>query len=300
MFVPSHPTKTAASDRVAAQSPAPEQHAQHAQPVQQQDKQSQQQVLRLRQQAASAHEQQQQAAGKAAQQQQQPGLWENVAQFWRDVCSMGVDFYRTLSVIALYGLGHINESLLEARAIEVGFGKAESTLVVALLCFSVFLCAYPMGRLDDKYGHATTFALGMASLVAGDLVLLLSGNWPYAVFAACGFWGVHWAVVQGPMLSAVVGMAPPHLKGTAFGIFYTMMAVVAVIANTMFGSIWHTQGATAAFALSAAVITVTMVLTPFLLPASAKVGRKVPAAAARGAGGDAGGNGGAALKPAAA
>lgn len=302
MFVPSHPTKTAASSSEGARSPTPEQQ-QHAQPLQQQDKQSQQ-VLRLRQQqaAGSAQEQQQQqqAAGKAAQQQQQPGFWENVAQFWRDVRSMGVDFYRTLSVIALYGLGHINESLLEARAIEVGFGKAESTLVVALLCFSVFLCAYPMGRLDDKYGHATTFALGMASLVAGDLVLLLSGNWPYAVFAACGFWGVHWAVVQGPMLSAVVGMAPPHLKGTAFGIFYTMMAVVAVIANTMFGSIWHTQGATAAFALSAAVITVTMVLTPFLLPASAKVGRKVPAAAARGAGGDVGGSGGVVLKPAAA
>lgn len=298
MFVPSHPTKNAANMKQDARSPTPDQQ-QHAQPLQQQDKQSQQ-MLRLRQQqAAAGQEQQQAAAAKAPQQeQQQQGFWENVVQFWRDVRSMGVDFYRTLSVIALYGLGHINESLLEARAIEVGFGKAESTLVVALLCFSVFLCAYPMGRLDDKYGHATTFALGMASLVAGDLVLLLSGNWPYAVFAACGFWGVHWAVVQGPMLSAVVGMAPPHLKGTAFGIFYTMMAVVAVIANTMFGSVWHAHSATAAFALSAVLITVTMVLTPFLLPASAKVGRKAPVAA-RGAGGDAG-SGGVALKPAAA
>lgn len=318
-FVPSHPTKNAAaSSREAARSPAPDasqqqQQQDHAQPLQQQDKQAQQ-LLRLRQQQAPAQQQQHQAVAAAAkgeqtqqsQQQQQSqaqpqGLWENVLQFWRDVRSMGVDFYRTLSVIALYGLGHINESLLEARAIEVGFGKAESTLVVALLCFSVFLCAYPMGRLDDKYGHATTFALGMASLVAGDLVLLLSGSWPYAVFAACGFWGVHWAVVQGPMLSAVVGMAPPHLKGTAFGIFYTMMAVVAVIANTMFGSVWHAHSATAAFALSALLISITMVLTPFLLPASAKVGRKVPAAASApaAAGGDAGAGGAAAgLKPA--
>jgi MFS family permease len=307
-FVPSHPTKNAANSSEAARSPTLDQQ-QHAQPLQPQDKQQQ---LRLRQQqqvaTAPGHEQQQQQAAATAkvaqQQQQQPqqGFWDSVVQFWRDVRSMGVDFYRTLSVIALYGLGHINESLLEARAIEVGFGKAESTLVVALLCFSVFLCAYPMGRLDDKHGHATTFALGMASLVAGDLVLLLSGQWPAAVFVACGFWGVHWAVVQGPMLSAVVGMAPPHLKGTAFGIFYTMMAVVAVIANTMFGSIWHAHSATAAFALSALLITVTMVLTPFLLPASAKVGRRKPgAASSSGSGGDAGsGSGGVALKPAAA
>lgn len=202
---------------------------------------------------------------------------DDVSAFFRDVRSMGVDFYRTLSVIALYGLGHINESLLEARAIEVGFGKAEATLVVALLCFSVFLCAYPLGRLDDKHGHATTFALGMAALVAGDVVLLFSGAWPAAVFVACGFWGVHWAVVQGPMLSAVVGMAPPHLKGTAFGIFYTMMAVVAMVANTLFGSVWHMHSATAAFGLSALIIVVTMLLTPLLLPASAKVGRRAAA-----------------------
>jgi hypothetical protein len=306
IFVPSHPTKTADSSSAAARSPTPDldQQQQHGQPLQQQDKQSQQ-LLRLRQQQAAGGQQQQQhtaaaAAGKAAaQQQQQPqGFWDNVAQFWRDVRSMGVDFYRTLSVIALYGLGHINESLLEARAIEVGFGKAESTLVVALLCFSVFLCAYPLGRLDDKYGHARTFALGMASLVAGDLVLLFSGQWPAAVFVACGFWGVHWAVVQGPMLSAVVGMAPPHLKGTAFGIFYTMMAVVAVAANTMFGSIWHAHSATAAFALSALIITVTMVLTPFLLPASAKVGRKVARVVRDSSSSSGGGSG--ALKPAAA
>jgi hypothetical protein len=34
----------------------------------------------------------------------------------------------------------------------VGFGKAEATLVVALLCLSVSLCAYPLGKLDDKHG----------------------------------------------------------------------------------------------------------------------------------------------------
>lgn len=265
LFVPSHknPNQQGGSSKAAA--------AAAPQATQQQGQQGIQQ-----QQRPSKIQQGGQTADSSVSSAQQ--LLNNVAAFLKDVRSMGVDFYRTLSVIALYGLGHINESLLEARAIEVGFGKAESTLVVALLCFSVFLCAYPLGRLDDKYGHATTFALGMSALVAGNLVLLFSGTWPAAVFVACGLWGVHWAVVQGPMLSAVVGMAPPHLKGTAFGIFYTMMAVVAMVANTMFGSIWHAHSATAAFSLSACIILVTMVLTPFLLPASAKTSRHAAAA----------------------
>ena len=47
-----------------------------------------------------------------------------MARFVRNVLSMGTDFYRTLLVICLYGLGHINEvrgwqmvwySLLQAR-----------------------------------------------------------------------------------------------------------------------------------------------------------------------------------------
>lgn len=41
-----------------------------------------------------------------------------------------------------------------------------------------------------------TFAVGMGALVAGNLTLLLSGAQPFAVFAACCFLGVHWAVIQ--------------------------------------------------------------------------------------------------------
>ncbi|KAG2483605.1 hypothetical protein HYH03_017547 [Edaphochlamys debaryana] len=184
--------------------------------------------------------------------------------------AMGSDFYRMLGVISLYGMGHINESLLEARAMEVGFGKAEATLVVAALAAVTFLTAFPLGQLDDKYGAGTTFAVGIGALIAGDLVLLLSGPHPMALFAACAFLGVHWAVIQGPMLSIVSGLAPPSLRGTAFGIFYTVMAVTAVAANTMYGTIWHTFGANAAFATSAGLMTVVLLALGKLLPAAAK------------------------------
>ncbi len=41
-----------------------------------------------------------------------------------------------------------------------------------------------------------TFAVGIGALIAGDLVLLLSGPHPLALFASCLFLGVHWAVIQ--------------------------------------------------------------------------------------------------------
>lgn len=201
-----------------------------------------------------------------------PGPFAGAGEFFRSVASMGSDFYRMLGVICLYAMGHINESLLEARAMEVGFGKAEATLVVAALAAVTFLTAFPLGRLDDKYGAGTTFAVGISALIAGDLVLLLSGPHPMALFAACAFLGVHWAVIQGPLLSIVSGLAPANLRGTAFGIFYTVMAVTAVAANTMYGSIWHTYGANAAFATSAALMTCVLVALPHMLPAAARRG----------------------------
>lgn len=215
---------------------------------------------------AKQQQQEQQQQGKQ-QEQQQGGLLGGIKYVLSAAKAMPKEFYRMMAVISLYGMGHINESLLEARAIEVGFGKAESTLVVALLSFMVFLCAVPVGKLDDKYGPRVTFSVGMASLVLGDLVLLQSGAQPWAVFAACVCWGVHWSVLQGPLLSLVVGLSPAKLRGAAFGIFYTVMAFTAVTANTMYGQLWHSFGANAAFATSAGLIGVTLLCLPWLIPA---------------------------------
>jgi MFS family permease len=68
------------------------------------------------------------------------------------------------------------------------------------------------------------------------------------------------------MLSIVSGFAPERLRGTAFGIFYTVMAATAVAANTLFGTIWTNMGAQAAFGLSAAITSVTLLAFPSILP----------------------------------
>jgi len=207
------------------------------------------------------------AAAAAAAAAPPPSLRQRAGAFAADVRSMGPGFWRVLAVVSLYGLGHVSESLMEARAMEVGFGKAEATLVVALLGFVVFLCAYPLGRFDDRFGHRATFAVGMASLIAGDLAIMASSAYPPAVFIACVLWGVHWGVLQGPLLSIVASHAPAHLRGTAFGIFYSVMAATAVAANTLLGSIWTHVSATAAFGASAAIVGTTLLALPWLLPA---------------------------------
>lgn len=73
-----------------------------------------------------------------------------IQQVLKGAAGMGPAFFRMQLLVCLYCMGNIGESLLEARAMEVGFGKAESTLVVAALAACIFLVAYPLGRLDDR------------------------------------------------------------------------------------------------------------------------------------------------------
>ncbi len=77
----------------------------------------------------------------------------------------------------------------------------------------------------------------MLALIAGNLVLMQAGAHPMALFGSLLAFGVHCAVIQGPLLSIVASQAPAHLRGTAFGIFYTVMALTVVSANTVFGSV---------------------------------------------------------------
>ena len=220
------------------------------------------------------------AADRQAKLAPQSSQWlTQMRKIFKDIRSMGADFYRMLGVVGLYCAAHINESLLEARAIEVGFGKAESTLVIACLALTVFAVAWPLGKLDDRYGPRVTFAVGMAAHILADLVLMASGTYPWAVCASLIFMGVHMGIMNGPMLSIVVSNAPSHLRGTAFGIFYTAMAVIATSANSLFGYLWHTYGAPSAFGTSAVLTLVTLALLPWLLPSSSREVKGQPQAA---------------------
>jgi MFS family permease len=110
----------------------------------------------------------------------------------------------------------------------------------------------------------------MLAHIAADAILMLSGHYPWAVFASLTFMGVHMGVMNGPLLGIAVSKAPAHLRGTAFGIFYTVMAVIAMSANSFFGSLWHTFGAPTAFGTSAALTVATLTALPWLLPSKEK------------------------------
>ena len=60
-------------------------------------------------------------------------------------------------------------------------------------------------------------------------------------------WGLHMALTQGLLATMVADVAPPDLRGTAFGFFNLVSGMALLVASGVAGLIWDRQGATATF-----------------------------------------------------
>ncbi len=83
-----------------------------------------------------------------------------------------------------------------------------------------------------------------------------------AIWAAMAFYGLYYALTN-PVLRALVAQAiAPDLRGRAFGIFYFLTSIAALLASLITGELWKHFGPAVPFYLSAglAVIAAGMLL----------------------------------------
>jgi predicted MFS family arabinose efflux permease len=117
--------------------------------------------------------------------------------------------------------------------------------------------AFPAGVLADR-GHASRpIAGGLAALVAADLVLAQASS-AVGVLAGAALWGLHLALTQGLLSALVAAVAPPELRGTAFGVFNLACGVALFVASALAGLLWDALGPQATFYAGAAFTLLAM------------------------------------------
>jgi predicted MFS family arabinose efflux permease len=94
-------------------------------------------------------------------------------------------------------------------------------------------------------------AWGLVVLIAADVVLASSNHWS-RVAIGIALWGLHMAMTQGLLATMVTDVAPPDLRGTAFGFFNLMSGLAMLLASTVAGVLWDQLGAPATFMAGAA------------------------------------------------
>ena len=151
-----------------------------------------------------------------------------------------------IGIAALLHLARFGEGFLVLHMRDSGFGNALAPLALVLMSLAYTLTAYPVGWYADRMSRRTLLAVGVAMLVAADLVFALL---PGRTGAALGvtLWGVHLGFTQGLLAAMLADVAPKPLRGTAFGVFHLCCGVALLLASLGAGALWQWQGAGAMF-----------------------------------------------------
>ena len=162
------------------------------------------------------------------------------------------DTKRLLLIGFLFMLSRFSEGFLILRGMELGLSAALSPLAFLLFSLGFMALAYPAGALSDHVRPRNLLLVGIAVLIAGNLVL--AQDWGLAgLVIGVLLWGAHMGLTQGIFARMIADSAPEHLRGTSFGAFYFVTGIATLIASVGAGLLWDSYGAAAAFIASSAI-----------------------------------------------
>jgi MFS family permease len=151
----------------------------------------------------------------------------------------------------VFALARFSEAFLVLRAQDLGFAPTWVPLVMVAMNLFYAGAAYPAGAAADQWPARRLLAVGLALLVAADILLALAQG-AALVLAGAALWGLHMALTQGLMSKLVADTAPADLRGTGFGIFNLAGGLALLLASVMAGALWSALGPAATFAAGAA------------------------------------------------
>jgi MFS family permease len=171
---------------------------------------------------------------------------------------------------AAFTLARFSEAFLILRAQDVGLALALVPGVMVVMNVVYAAIAFPAGAAADRRGAHGLLLVGLATLVAADLVLAAATS-PLAVFAGAALWGIHMGLTQGLLSKLVADTAPGDLLGTAFGVFNLVSGVALLLASVIAGALWSGFGAPATFIAGAAFAAIAALgLAAYRRPARAQ------------------------------
>jgi MFS family permease len=147
---------------------------------------------------------------------------------------------------AIFTLARFSEAFLILRAQDVGFALGQVPLVLAVMSLSYAVFAYPAGAAADRLNHRLLLLVGIAPLVAADL-MLAAADTAWQVLVGCALWGLHMAFTHGLFAKLVADAAPAQLRGTAFGIFNLASGIALLLASVIAGALWTAYGPAVTF-----------------------------------------------------
>jgi MFS family permease len=176
------------------------------------------------------------------------------------------EFTRFMFVLALFTLGNSTDAFLLLRLTDVAGSAKWIPLTWAALHVVKAGVSTAGGSWSDRIGRRKVIAMGWIVYAAVYAGFAVSTKLP-ALLAWFLVYGFYFGFAEGTEKALVADLAPAERRGFAFGIYNAVQGLGALAASVIFGVIWKTCGAPAAFWTGAAfALGATALLFVFVRP----------------------------------
>jgi MFS family permease len=168
-------------------------------------------------------------------------------------------FYYLMIAVALFSIGNSSDMFLVLRAQNIGIGAAFAPLLGLVFNVTYTAFSWPAGKLSDTMSKKALVAGGYTVFAIVYFVFAMAPS-KAAIWGAFAFYGLYYALTN-PVLRAMVSQAAPaESRGRAFGIFYFVTSVMALLASVTMGELWKHFGAAVPFYASAGLAALAAVM----------------------------------------
>lgn len=177
--------------------------------------------------------------------------------------ALSKEFKIFLIIATIFGLANFSYVFLMWKAKEIGI--PEQKIIIFYLLFNVIyaIFAMPAGMLSDRLPRKHIIALGYALFGFTCTGFMLVKTIPH-ILVFFALYGIYYAFMEGIQKAYVADLVPAEARGTAFGVFHTILGIAALPANLIAGALWQYLGASATFLYGAVLAFLAAVLLIFL------------------------------------
>ncbi len=186
----------------------------------------------------------------------------NIFSEWKD---LGGNFKYFLAALLLFTLGNSTDAFLILRLSNAGVSTSHIAMLWAAHNTIKMISTYTGGRLSDLFGSPKLITSGWTfyALVYAAFACVETPNLLVATFL---LYGIYFGLCEPSEKSLVADIVPLNRRGTAFGYYHFVSGIGALPASLLFGFLWHTFSAQAAFLTGAALAMLAAVVLQMSRP----------------------------------
>jgi MFS family permease len=153
---------------------------------------------------------------------------------WKDIQKMPTAFWQIIGVSFVLMLARFSDSFLTLKAREVGISIVFLPIFMMIYDLVHAFFSFPMGIYADKKNRKKILLIGIFFLILADIILIHAQNFSWVLIGYI-FCGLHMGTTHSLLSALIAEHTLPHLRGTAFSIYYASTGIAIFIANPLAG-----------------------------------------------------------------